>query len=716
MDAERVPVQPIWTKIAAENPDVLMLLGDQIYMDWGDLGGSGWRKIIGKDEAKGLLAFATEMHRRYALQWGVTEFRDLICGFTHRNDTSRFLMTWDDHDFAWNNAVIDDGSSHNDVKKHGVPPKVKAISYALFKQFERQLRQANFAYDYPALSLAMPGVMEAGLPSDGLFWQGNLANTGPDCLLLDTRWHRQPRTNTASILGPAQLAAVTAAVSTPHQGLLIVAAGTPMAYKYRFSQQAWYAHEGIDSANPPYTDYAQILQNAQRPVLYLAGDVHRNAWSGRLPKLDGSVSSVVQVLSSGAAIDNIGPKRFAPSYGVVTFPANPAANHTVKIQLISQDRELDWHEQPTIGNIDFSNNDWVEPMDGAAAALVDAPADTQPLTVLCARARKSEFYKLGVQLAIDDEIEGFDVVYKSEAQKATSLPEPLLVEVVNSMQMKLTFQGDSYRGDNRETEIENALTAAFDRALASPAKTSVVLLIHGVGKSFSQNLSQAYQLRKTYPHCEPILYSWEAGGSGGALSALVSVGAAQKSAQVGALGLYKVLSLFAQIAKRDEYARLAKIIVARSAGSLALHETLVSSSNQLTNQLSSITRIILSAPLMKVKAFDRKASFSGLNVPIVITRNKNDQTLNFADWIDGFGTMLGLKEGWRTTRPSHCCIDFTNCDSVGSLHDYLFLNLSTKQLAINNLLFAQAAFNLAAAVNHGLLTNQGDGVFNVPSG
>ena len=35
MDAERAPIQPIWTQIRQREPDVLMLLGDQIYMDWG---------------------------------------------------------------------------------------------------------------------------------------------------------------------------------------------------------------------------------------------------------------------------------------------------------------------------------------------------------------------------------------------------------------------------------------------------------------------------------------------------------------------------------------------------------------------------------------------------------------------------------------------------------------------------------------------------------
>ena len=84
MDAERVPDQPVWEQIRGEEPDVLMLLGDQIYMDWGDLGGPEWRKLIARKPVEGLQAFATEMHHRYALQWAVPGFQALICGFAGR--------------------------------------------------------------------------------------------------------------------------------------------------------------------------------------------------------------------------------------------------------------------------------------------------------------------------------------------------------------------------------------------------------------------------------------------------------------------------------------------------------------------------------------------------------------------------------------------------------------------------------------------------------
>ena len=59
MDAERVPDQSVWTSVAECKPDVLLLLGDQIYMDWGVLG-RNWRRITDHGN-EGLQAFAETM-------------------------------------------------------------------------------------------------------------------------------------------------------------------------------------------------------------------------------------------------------------------------------------------------------------------------------------------------------------------------------------------------------------------------------------------------------------------------------------------------------------------------------------------------------------------------------------------------------------------------------------------------------------------------------
>ena len=277
MDAERVADQAIWTRIAQqEQPDVLMLLGDQIYMDWGlGPGSRDWRSLIASHPDKGLRAFAVDMHRRYALQWGVASFRELVTGFAGRADSSRLLLTWDDHDYAWNNSLGVDGVG--DAFEHGVPGRVKAVSRRLFTQFEQQLRHAPAHAAYPAMPPDWDQPWLAG--AQDLFWAGALdGGEGPPCLLLDTRWHRQARSPGASLLGPDQAKALLDAVGDGGAGLIIVAAGTPMAHHYLLSQQAWHAEGGSS-----YREYDATLQAARRPVLFLGGDVHANVWGGRLP-------------------------------------------------------------------------------------------------------------------------------------------------------------------------------------------------------------------------------------------------------------------------------------------------------------------------------------------------------------------------------------------------------------------------------------------------
>lgn len=129
MNAEQDSLQEVWNQIAEEVPDVLMLLGDQIYMDWGDLGASKWlRKLrpeLAAGQMGGLKSFAADMHQRYAAQWAVPAFRALLAAFTGRGP-DRLLVIWDDHDFAWNNSVSFDNPSLPEAYEHGVPVQVKA--------------------------------------------------------------------------------------------------------------------------------------------------------------------------------------------------------------------------------------------------------------------------------------------------------------------------------------------------------------------------------------------------------------------------------------------------------------------------------------------------------------------------------------------------------------------------------------------------------------
>lgn len=706
MDAERVSDQAVWTRIAAdEQPDVLMLLGDQIYMDWGlGAGAEDWRGLIADHPDSGLHAYAIDMHRRYALQWEVTAFRELVCGFAGRADPARLLLTWDDHDYAWNNSLGVDGADPD--HRHGVPARVKAVSRRLFQQFVRQLREAAVADAYPGL----PADWNLPWPADvrgDLFWSGALGGAeGPPCLLLDTRWHRQARAPGARILGDAQAQALQAVAAQEGSGLLIVAAGTPMAHHYLLSQQGWRA-EG----EPSYVEYDGTLRASRRPVLFLGGDVHANAWGGRLPCTDGARSRVVQVLSSGAAIGRYGPKRFAPSYGVVTVPDSWRTAGAVEVRLWAQSRSGGWALDPPMPALPFDAKDWTQPLEAQAQSRVDAAADDQPLAVLAARNRVTAFSgKTTVDLP--QGLDGVDAVYRSNPLADSHYAEPLHWRVDAGGGARMQGEADMGKPADWPNATARLIQAAFDRALAQPGKTSVVLFIHGFGKSPAMGLAQAYGLRASYPGCEPILYAWEAGRAGGVLAALTGIPRARQGALEGSFALATVLHAFHLVAAQPAYARLARVVLARSAGCLALHHALERMGVD-GQRLNHLDRIVLSAPLLRAAEYRRQAGFGGLERPVIVTRNLHDQTLRFADWFDGPGALLGVEEGFVPARPGHVCLDYSKSPGVGSLHDYLLLRINPRQYRLNAQLLCQRQIQWSDAVGEGLLQPGGGGVFDV---
>jgi phosphodiesterase/alkaline phosphatase D-like protein len=93
--------QPVWKEIANAQPDVLVLLGDSIYLD--DSGGASEAlrarlnpRALHTATPEGL---ARHAHHLYRQQLEVEPFKALIS-----NPKVRTYAIWDDHDFLWNNA------------------------------------------------------------------------------------------------------------------------------------------------------------------------------------------------------------------------------------------------------------------------------------------------------------------------------------------------------------------------------------------------------------------------------------------------------------------------------------------------------------------------------------------------------------------------------------------------------------------------------------
>ena len=92
--------QKEWDYIYEQDPDYLFLLGDNIYMDYGI-----WpftKEYITAPKKYSLEKFRRKMESKYINQFeNVPSFKRLIDKMRSKNG---FFATWDDHDFAWNNA------------------------------------------------------------------------------------------------------------------------------------------------------------------------------------------------------------------------------------------------------------------------------------------------------------------------------------------------------------------------------------------------------------------------------------------------------------------------------------------------------------------------------------------------------------------------------------------------------------------------------------
>jgi alkaline phosphatase D len=687
MDALRAPDQPVWAEIQSQNPDIVLLLGDQIYMDWGDLGESNWKTSIESNPAKAIPFFAEDMHQRYARQWQVASFQSLMTQMVLNKGAQSVRLTWDDHDFAWNNSV---GLPESGAVYHGVPLAVKTISKRLFLQFSEHLKNPARPALYPRFDPATildPTPEVGGVESFRALTSGASA---VDFALLDTRWYRTDRGQAnAEILGANQMQALRSLLTSKPAGLVLIAAATPMKYRYTFSPQAWAGSGGHAS----YIEYAQLLdaaRQANRPVLFISGDVHRNSYGGLVRSAATAPSQVVQVISSGAAIGQIGPKKFPPRFGVIDLALDQASLE-IGLWVQSPSSPFGWSlEAPNQPYLDASTF-----------------ADLSPIPLLVLRDRVSANWPSATgSIQVDlEHLDGLEQCYKQRittgnVTNPNFFPDPCLIEPVpatpvNAAGLRMSFAGNPHLGDARAAETEALIRAAFERALHKPGEKSVTLFVHGTGSSMSTVIDHCYYLRARMG-TEPIGFAWPSGlGGGGLASYLGGVSAIHTSAKCF-LPLQGVLRVFNAVAGEPRYQDVAKVLLGRSTGARIFQAALASmTADPPTRRLhfSNVSRVVLSAPMTKSADF---ASLTALGhvPPIFVCLNTSDQTLKFADKIDGTGSLLGLD--FPDASLLNAGMRFLNFTQVGRLHEYLLPQLSVGQQAIAQALFQRVPFDPAS--------------------
>lgn len=281
MDA---PVQPVWDTIAELEPDHLVLLGDQIYMDYGILIVKSENPPLGKPAKFQNLEFAVAMHERYQRQWGIFRASKLatLPGL-------KIHGIWDDHDFAWNNSFGDSGSNddHGPANKHKPVSRDKQqIARRLMRDYFEAIRSGYTVYPpNPFDSNNIPSEENLAAPMYCADPAGSASvPLGPNAklLLTDGRSFRTKAGSTpATALGATQLAWLGQEFNATD--VILLACSTTLT-------------DGGIPLNM-YGDYDELIKLAEArkaKVICLTGDIHTVDFRHHGPR-------VFEAVASGAA-------------------------------------------------------------------------------------------------------------------------------------------------------------------------------------------------------------------------------------------------------------------------------------------------------------------------------------------------------------------------------------------------------------------------------
>jgi hypothetical protein len=687
MDAIQVPQQPIWDQIAREKPDVLMLLGDQIYMDWGISRGKrrACMDLVNRNlrsDQEGLALYAQDMYQRYAAQWSVSNFQALMKKMA--NNENKIFVCWDDHDFAWNNSNgLGNGKKQDDAV---VPWQVKHVTRVLFQQFVAQLKNPYASADYPDFPLnfplkaeleaevmQQPGIEEIGLP----------LRQGIEFGLLDERWYRYPRSQIANnahpLLGEYQWKKL-AALMKKNAKLTILAGGLPMKHKYFASHQAWGPADGGDQSF--YPEYDDLLAATKSPTIYLGGDIHKNEFAGYLRNSQGAKNKhLLHICSSGAAIPSQFFVKFEPSYGVLKID-NLGSEIDVQLWQLGNDGwETDLNQVLSYGSDGWKSAKpgYTIPSDTdlsqhSTPFLDEIDPSVTDLSVICRRARlkpyrfketKVRFDEIDA-LFSDDDLSEFEQSGSASQQAGSGRSFSLNIRASNKT---IEFLSDTAA----KPAIQDIVDRAFDRALAK--NQAVVLFIHGFNNSFSESVDSAYALRSLY-NVEPILLSWPSGYAASYLDTGDAATRAISNAKAIQSCLIEILERFSFLSKQEAYKGIKKIVLARSYGAFALECLFTENANirlQAIEKLESVHSIVLSQPAIAKERLDKWLP-SIPSVPIHITVNKRDSALKWAYrayhkvW-DAVGSHLPDPADPSYNKVSY--FDCTNFSGVNTLHNFI---------------------------------------------
>ena len=254
--------QDIWKAISKEDPDHLLILGDQIYMDFGIWPFS--KEYIGKPKKYSQEQFEVSMRSKYALQYAEPDFKALLTKM--RSKSEGYHATWDDHDFAW-----------NDAKGVEVKEPIKTTALKLFNEF-----------NYESVTV------------DKLYRSFTIKDQAK-VIILDNRYYAQLPDKETSMLGEQQFAWLEAEVKNNTLPFTIICGSLTLTR----GGECWAKYP------KEYAKFCDLVRG-KAGVVYLSGDIHTNEFDPighrrRWPNIFKKIEHpCYEATSSGIAINMIG--------------------------------------------------------------------------------------------------------------------------------------------------------------------------------------------------------------------------------------------------------------------------------------------------------------------------------------------------------------------------------------------------------------------------
>ncbi len=246
--------QPQWTEAAKFEPDYLFLLGDNIYMDYFPYCKSKHPKYFTDKQFKDV------MQKKYERQWQEKHFLNLVSQVRQKGG---IYGTWDDHDFAWDNAYGEDVSEAK-----------KEISRRMFNTFFYEQESNDKLYKTVDTELAR-------------------------IIILDQRSYSTKPSKLGKLIGDKQLQFFEKALV--HDKIYTIVCGSlPMQNSSsifglsaaRFTDQ-WAKYQA------EYQQVYELLENKNN-VVYIGGDIHRNTFE---QPNNNQKRPCYEITASGMAID-----------------------------------------------------------------------------------------------------------------------------------------------------------------------------------------------------------------------------------------------------------------------------------------------------------------------------------------------------------------------------------------------------------------------------